>query len=151
VTSASYNKNGICIVARSGLNNVYLATGYRDIFGVFYVNCLRRCSATNSLAAADNTTVAAMKARDNNPAAQYQSIQYADVYHVAFPGQEQKPYDVAVIKKLEDAGTIDWSTQLFREDKVDVARAILEVEGDGLNDAQKASLQQSYSDACRGV
>jgi len=62
VTSASYNRNGICIVARSGLNNVCLATGHRDIFGVFYTNCLRRCSATNSLAAADNTTVAAMKA-----------------------------------------------------------------------------------------
>jgi hypothetical protein len=83
-----------------------------------------------------------MKAHANNPAAQCQGLQYADVYHVAFPGQEQKPYDVAVIKKLEDAGAIDWSTQLFREDKVDVARAILEVQGDGLSDAQKIALQQ---------
>lgn len=142
MTSASYNKNGICIVARSGLNNVCLRTGYRDIFGVFYINCLRRCSATNGLAAADNTTVAAMEAHAKNPAAQCQSLQYADVYHVAFPGQEQKPYDAAVIKMLEDAGAIDWPTQLFREDKVDVARAILEVHGDGLSDAQKAALRQ---------
>jgi hypothetical protein len=49
---------------------------------------------------------------------------------------------VAVIKKLDDAGAIDWPTQLFREDKVDVARAILEVQGDGLSDAQKTALQQ---------
>lgn len=93
VTSASCNWNGIFIVTRSGLNNARLSTVYPDVFGIFYTDYLWRCSATSRPAAADNITIATMEALVESPIGHWQSQQYVNVYRVAFPGQEQKPYD----------------------------------------------------------
>jgi hypothetical protein len=41
---------------------------------------------------------------------------------------------------FRDADAIDWSTHMFKADKLDFVRDIIVQYGDGLNEAQKAAL-----------
>ncbi|KAF4634292.1 hypothetical protein G7Y89_g3822 [Cudoniella acicularis] len=128
--------------ARTAVGSTCLDTGYRDIYGAFWFSCTRTCSVAEALGVADNTTIAAEQARVDRPAVQCEGYQLADAYHIAFPGQRQKPYSAAVVQKLMDADVVDWPTGSFKEDKIVEAIAILEVTGDGLTDAEKAMLHE---------
>lgn len=66
--------------------------------------------------------------------------QIADVYFIALPGQQRKPYSVTVTQHLDDAEAIDWSTHTFKTDKLEVVQQVYAQHGDGLSKAQLAAL-----------
>jgi hypothetical protein len=69
--------------------------------------------------------------------------QYADVYHVAVPGQKAKPYAAEVIELLHEADTIDWATGSFKSEALDTVEAIVNRHGYGLNETQLAAVRKT--------
>lgn len=67
-------------------------------------------------------------------------VQYPDVYHIALPGEQRKPYADTVTKLFDHAGAIDWPTHTFKSDKLSVVQQIYAQHGNGLNEAQLAAL-----------
>jgi len=53
------------------------------------------------------------------------SVQHADVYYIALPDEQRKPYSITVAKQFDQAGTVDWSTSSFNTDKLDVVQGII--------------------------
>jgi hypothetical protein len=66
--------------------------------------------------------------------------QSADVYNLAPPGEQRKPYSAAVVDLLNQADAIDWSTHTFKVDKLSVIQEITAQHGDGLNAEQLAAI-----------
>ncbi|KIM71334.1 hypothetical protein PILCRDRAFT_93914 [Piloderma croceum F 1598] len=117
--------NGVTILTDSGCNAIKqaagskcLSTGSQNVFGVTW-GLIRNREITNSSDC---------------------EVHYADVYHIALPGKQRKPYSVTVTKQLDHVGAIDWSTHTFKTDKLSVVQQIYAQHGDGLNEAQLAAL-----------
>jgi hypothetical protein len=53
------------------------------------------------------------------------SVQHADVYYIALPDEQRKPYSITVAKQFDQAGAVDWSTSSFNTDKLDVVQGII--------------------------
>jgi hypothetical protein len=66
--------------------------------------------------------------------------QNADVYNLAPPGVQRKPYSAAVVDLLNQGDAIDWSTHTFKADKLSVIQEITAQHGDGLNAEQLAAI-----------
>jgi len=61
------------------------------------------------------------------------SIQHADVYYIALPGEQRKPYSITVAKQFDLAGAVNWSINSFNADKLDVVQAIIAQHANDLN------------------
>jgi hypothetical protein len=107
-----------CSSIKSAAGSVCLSTGLQNISGITWAPLGKR-EITNS---------------------SHCQVHYADVYHIALPGEQRKPYSVTVTKQLDHADAIDWSIHTFRTDKLAVFQKIFAQHGDGLNDTQLAAL-----------
>ena len=70
------------------------------------------------------------------------ATQYADVYNIALPGQQRKPYSIVVTKQFGYVDAVDWSTYTFKTDKLHIVQEIIARHGDGLDETQMAGLSE---------
>jgi hypothetical protein len=103
-----------------------LSTGYRDIFGAYWVNCTQGYWA--KLYQLPREKFSSCKGRV-----------FADVYHVAMPDEASKPYSSDVMNIFVQADAVDWTTRSFRKAKLSFVREFLTAFGNGLNESQKSS------------
>jgi hypothetical protein len=116
------NGGGECLGLPYHTGSQCLSTGSQDVFGMYWF------------------TMSASKRSLSPHPPKCKSSQRADVYHVALPGEQPKPYDVEVADLFVNAEAIDWSTHMFKTDKLDFVRDIIVQYGDGLSEAQKTAL-----------
>ena len=109
----SDDDNGQCDTIFVQLGTLCLQTTYDDIFGASWF------TATQRAFVAVPTTC--------------KSIQHADVYYIALPGEQRKPYSITVAKQFDLAGAVDWSINSFNADKLDVVQAIISQHANDLN------------------
>ena len=121
--------DGVTIITTDGCEpikqqegSVCLSTGSQNIYGI---------------------TWALLRKRDINNNTNCQ-VHHADVYYIALPGEQRKPYDVTVVKQLDHADAIDWSTQTFNTSKLDVVESIIAQHGNGLNATQVAAIANQH-------
>jgi len=50
------------------------------------------------------------------------SPRYADIYYVALPGEQRKPYSINATNQFDQADAVNWSTCSFKADKLDVTQ-----------------------------
>ena len=70
------------------------------------------------------------------------SRQYADIYYVALPGEQRKPYSINITRQFDQFEAVNWSTRSFKTDKLDVVNEIIAQYGSGLNEVQLAAISR---------
>jgi hypothetical protein len=111
----SDDDNGQCDIIFIQLGTLCLQTTYDNIFGASWFTPTQR--ALVSLPA------------------KCESVQHADVYYIALPGEQRKPYSITVAKQFDHAGAVNWSTSSFNADKLDVVQEIIAQYANDLNQA----------------
>ncbi|KIM88323.1 hypothetical protein PILCRDRAFT_85528 [Piloderma croceum F 1598] len=101
----SDDDNGQCNIIFVQLGILCLQTNYDDIFGASWFIPTQR--ALVALPATCKT------------------VQHADVYYIALPGEQRKPYSITVAKQFDQAGAVNWSINSFNADKLDVVQEII--------------------------
>ena len=105
--------SGQCNTIFVQLGTLCLQTTYDDIFGASWFTTTQRAFV------AVPTTC--------------KSIQHADVYYIALPGEQWKPYSITVAKQFDLAGTVNWSINFFNANKLNVVQAIILQHANNLN------------------
>jgi hypothetical protein len=128
-TVLAINDDGKCfwVQYQQGPNKC-LATGENDIFGILW-----------------QTTVPINDRRRSTLIAECNATQHFDIYNIAFPGEERKPYSAALAEQFNHASAVDWTARSFKADKVNVAKDIIAQHGHGLDDAQLAAISERFN------
>jgi hypothetical protein len=122
------NPNGdgqSCVGFVSGEDLTCLQTGVREVLGAFWFDGSANYKKPNSL----STTPPPCKFR-----------QVADIYWLALPGEQRKPYSMNVTKEFEKLNAVDMYTHSFAPDQLDVIQDVLSQYGNGLTETQLAAL-----------
>ena len=110
----SDDDNGQCNIIFVQLGTLCLQTNYDNILGASWFALTQR----HSLVALPATC---------------KTVQHADVYYIALPGEQRKPYSITVAKQFDQAGAVNWSINSFNADKLDVVREIIAQHANDLN------------------
>ena len=116
------NQGGDCNLIETRMGSTCLRTGLQEIWGARWdeLGAKRETADTNH---AERCTTC-------------KGVQFADVYNIAIPGEQRKPYSLAVAKRFDQAGVVDWSTHSFKTDKLNVTERIVAQHGNGLDVGQ---------------
>jgi hypothetical protein len=118
ISGIAFRAAGGCRAIETTTGSKCLSTGFYNIFGVFWY---RVASETPAVSGINGT-------------------QNADVYYLALPGEQRKPYSVTVVDLLNQADAIDWSTHNFEVNKLTIIQEIIAQHGDGLDEKQLAAI-----------
>lgn len=118
------NNNGKCLGVTWWKNAQCQTTGTNDIFGTYWTAASSKRSALTT---------------------ECNGVQHFDIYNIAFPGKERKPYSAALAEQFSHVDAVDWTTRTFKADKVDVVQDIITQHGHGLTDAQLAAISERFN------
>jgi len=116
-----------CIANKQATGPVCLTATQVNIKGIFWMSS--PCPTT-----ADNILI-------TNPQ-QCKSTQYADIYYIALPGEQPKPYSINATRRFDQVDAVNWSTRSFKTKKLTVVQEIITQHGSGLDEAQLAAISR---------
>ncbi|KIM81840.1 hypothetical protein PILCRDRAFT_8499 [Piloderma croceum F 1598] len=119
--------NGNCVTTKSAVGSVCLWAFQSDLLGIYW-------APAPSADALDSTHMTIPKTCS--------SRQYADIYYVALPGEQRKPYSINVTRQFDQFEAVNWSTRSFKTDKLNVVKDIIAQYGSGLNEVQMAAISR---------
>jgi hypothetical protein len=117
-----YQSGTRCTGQKSASGPACLQTGSANIFGTFW----------DSPSSAKRRSLAANSTCDFS--------QNVDVYYLALPGEQRKPYTVDIVHQFDKVGGVNWKTRSFEAEKFDLVQEIISQHGNGLDDAQLAAI-----------
>jgi len=125
---ADGNGDGSCVTTKSAAGSVCLWAFQSDLLGTYW-------APAPSPDALDSTQMTIPKTCS--------SRQYADIYYLALPGEQRKPYSINVTRQFDQFEAVNWSTRSFKTDKLDAVKEIIAQYRSGLNEAQMAAICES--------